>query len=508
MARHKITPQFITKNCPTCKLDFNINWLLRNRRTFCSKKCASNNPNIIKKNIEGQLKTFNEKYGGHPMITNPQTKINLEHSLFEKYGVKHYSQHKDWNSKIQSTKLKLYGDKNYINWNKIKSTILSKYGVDNPLKNKDIRIKVKNTNKTKYFNRIRTILINNKINPLFSIDNIINRHWNEKYRFQCLKCDYIFENSLYKVPTSIYCEKCDPDKKKTLENEIFDFLASLQPPLLVNRRDRTILNGKELDFYIPSKKIAIEFNGLYYHSELGSNKHKRYHLNKTNGCIFHKIQLIHIFENEWRDNKEIVKSELKRMLKIPNTTIIESSTCIIKKVNNKDAGDFLNKNHLCGEDKSSIKLGLYNNNELISIMTFIKSRFNKNTEWEILKHCDILNTVIKENSKKILLNYFIDNYKPTSIVGYSNKRFIDDNIYLNLGFTFIKNIPPDFNYISPDYKCLYNKMFFKGNKNLKNKLLKYDPLLSEWENMKLNGYDRIWNCGKSVWIWKDKPKLL
>ena len=197
-----------------------------------------------------------------------------------------------------------------------------------------------------------------------------------------------------------------------------------------------------------------------------------------------------------------MQSDLRRMLKIPNSNTIDVSECIVKEIDNKEKNDFLINNHLSGEDKSSVKLGLYHNNKLVSIMTFIRSRFNKNVEWEILRHCDILNTVIRGNSAKTLLDYFASKYVPTSIIGYSNKRFLDDNFYLTLGFKFNKIMPPDYHYISPDYKCLYNKMFFKGDKNLKEKLLTFNPELSEWENMKLNGYDKFWDNGKLVWIWK------
>jgi hypothetical protein len=377
MARLKLLPNTITKTCPTCKLNFNIHYYLRNQRTYCSHKCASNNTDVIKKNITNSKKTFLTKYGGHPMS------IRKLHT---------------------------------------------------PL------INIKTTTDT------RSII--------------------------------------------------------ELENDIFDFLNSLVPPLLITRHDRTVLNGKELDFYFPEKKIALEFNGLYWHSEIGGKKNKRYHLNKTNGCLFHGIQLIHILENEWRDHKEIVQSDLRRMLKIPNSNTIDVSECNVKEIDNREKNEFLVNNHLYGEDKSGVKLGLYHNNRLVSVMTFIRSRFNKKVEWEILRYCDLLNIVIRGNSAKVLFDYFVSQYKPSSVLGYSNKRFLDDNFHLTLGFKFDKIMPPDYHYISPDYKCIYNKMFFKGDKNLKEKLLTFNPELSEWDNMKLNGYDKFWDNGKVVWIWR------
>lgn len=502
MARPKTLPLLITKNCPTCKLDFNVSYYLRNKRTFCSKKCSNSNISNIKNKIEKTKLTFISKYGGHPMATNPETKLKLKNSLLNKYGVEYYSQSAEYTPKIKATKLKLHGDENYRNWDKIKETLLLRYGVDNIANNPEFLEIRTNSHKISYFNKLIDTLKINKIDPLFTIDDFIGHHWTNLYKFKCLKCDYVFESSLFRTPSSIYCEKCNPDKKKTMENEIFDFLTSLVPPLLITRHDRTILNGKELDFYFPDKKMALEFNGLYWHSEISGKKNKRYHLNKTNGCLFHGIQLIHILENEWRDHKEIVQSDLKRMLKIPNSNSIDISECVVKEIDNKEKNDFLINNHLFGEDRSSVKIGLYHNNQLVSVMTFIRSRFNKKVEWEILRYCDMLNTVIRGNSAQVLFDYFVSQYSPSSVLGYSNKRFLDDNFHLTLGFKFDKMMPPDYQYISPDYKCLYNKMFFKGDRNLKEKLLIFNHESSEWENMKLNGYDRLYDNGKLVWLWR------
>lgn len=50
------------------------------------------------------------------------------------------------------------------------------------------------------------------------------------------------------------------------------------------RKNKTIIKPLELDFYIPSENIAIEFNGIYWHSEITGQKNKNYHLNKTELC--------------------------------------------------------------------------------------------------------------------------------------------------------------------------------------------------------------------------------
>ena len=91
------------------------------------------------------------------------------------------------------------------------------------------------------------------------------------------------------------------------EKELSDFVKSLGVEIIEN--DRTIISPKELDIYIPSKKLAIEFDGLYYHSELFVNKN--YHLDKTNECNKKGIDLIHVYEDDWVEHKESVKSMIK-----------------------------------------------------------------------------------------------------------------------------------------------------------------------------------------------------
>jgi hypothetical protein len=133
-------------------------------------------------------------------------------------------------------------------------------------------------------------------------------------------------------------------------------------------------------------------------------------------------------------------------------------------------------------------------------MTFRKtSRFDNTTEWEMVRFCNKLNVVIPGGASK-LFSYFIKNYNPTSIVSYSDRRYFDGNIYSTLGFNFINNTPPGYHYISKDYKQLINRMQFQKHKQ-KNKLETFDPSLSEWDNMKINGFDRIWDCGHGKWIW-------
>lgn len=499
MSRTKKNPDFVDKVCRNCNVVYKISFYKRNKSLYCGKKCSNSNVDVLNKMRTSQQKKYTEKYNGlHPMQTE-KTKENFKNSLLNKYGVESYSKLSEYNKKVRKTKLERYGDENYNNLAKIKDTCLKKYGVDNILKDKKTREKINDKNKIERFVFIKNYCDVRNIVPLFSESDYNGYLFKNKYKFSCNKCNKTFETDVYKL-NHIFCNYCNPLDKTTLENELYHFIKSIVGnDVVVKRKDRTVLNGKELDIYIPSKNLAIELNGLYWHSENGNNIKKLYHLNKSRSCISKGIRLIHIFENEWLYKKEIVKSVISNLLKY-NINKIYARNCEVKPIDENEKNDFLECNHLQGKDKSSIKYGLFYKNELVSVMTFVKSRFDKKIQYEMYRYSNKLNTIILGGASK-LFNRFIIDHSPESVVSYSDKRYFDGIVYQNLGFNFVTNTPPNYWYIRPDYKSLYNRMSFQKHK-LSNILKKYDDDLTEWKNMMQNGYDRIWDCGNGKWIWR------
>ncbi len=495
MARPRKNPLTIDKICPTCQKTFTIS-SRKNRQIFCSKTCAQHNPVVLDKMRQSQNKTFNEKYGGHPMKTNRETVDKFKTTLFKNHGDDYFTNYLVEQTK--KTKKEKYGDENYNNIEKSKQTCLKKYGVDNPCKSIKIKEQICQTIMSKHYDDLLEFCKKENIKFLCSKEEYGGYHFSKIYKFQCLKCNYIFENTVYNLE-HIFCEKCEPNRKSTLENEFFDFLTSiLETGTIIRRRDRMVLNGKELDFYIPSKNIAIELNGLYWHSEIGGKINKLYHLYKTKSCIFHGVKLIHIFETEWNNQKDIVKSIIKNLISATDEKIY-ARNCILTEISPKEKDEFLNQNHLQGTDKSTIKLALIYNSKIVSVMTFKKgSRFDKNFEWELMRYCNKINTSVIGGASK-LFTYFVNNYKPASIVSYSDRRYFDGNIYKTLGFNFINFTSPGYYYITNNYKGIVHRLNFQKYK-LKNILPLFNENLSEWENMKNNGFDRIWDCGHSKWV--------
>ena len=506
----------IEKICPTCKESFNVEYRLRTRRTYCSRTCANRDPEIIEKMKEAQNKTFMEKYGTHPMKTDKTKKI-LKQSIQDKYGVDWISKSDGWLDKMKTTKKELYGSENYNNRIKSKETCLEKYGVENVRKIGDYDEKYRTTCLEKYgvphasmgkkfklehnTSMFEKFLSHPKFinfSPMFSVDDYLGISAKE-YIFKCKRCGNI---KSYHIGHGKYpiCLSCDRNNLSTFQNEIYMFIKSIVPEDMdVKVNDRHILYPKELDIVIPAKKLAIECNGVLWHSELFGHKNKTYHLQKTIGCMKLGYKLLHIYDNEWRTKQDIVKSIISTNIN-KSEKVIYARKCNIKEIPPRECIDFLNDNHMQRTDHSSVKIGLFDeDNVLVSVMTFLKSRFDKNIQWEMGRFCNKLNHQIVGGASR-LFSYFLKTYLPASIVTYNDRRYFTGDVYAMLGFKFSGNTSPNYHYIIDNYQTIENRISWQKHK-LKNKLNDFDPDLSEWENMKINGYDRVWDCGNGKWVW-------
>jgi len=403
-------------NCLTCGKETKFSDINRGYRKFCSNRCSK---------------------------LSEETQEKFEETCLDRYGNKNLNKVESIKEKINNTKkLKSKENPNYLKNIRLKRT-------ENILKKRLPVIK-------KFLNNIDLEIISNY------------KHTQEDIKVRCLKCGTIFITKHFKL---LYeygkCPTCYPYiyNCSKVEKELIKFLKSLD--LIFTEKDRNILNGKELDIYIPSKNIAIEFDGLYWHSELF--KDKRYHLNKTEECLNKNIQLIHIFEDEWVFKQDIVKSRLKQILGINNSERIHTKEYEIKEIDSKIKNEFLNKYHIQGEDRSLIKLGAFYNDELMSVMTLSK---NIKSIYKLSRFCSNDNYHIPGIAGKLLL-YFKNNYQWNEIYSYTDRRWSEGNLYYKIGFELDSITKLNYWYI----KRLDRINRFNLGKRLK------------------KGYHKIWDCG-------------
>lgn len=281
------------------------------------------------------------------------------------------------------------------------------------------------------------------------------------------------------------------------EKEIEEYINSLG--IDTESKKRGILSdNKEIDVLMPNNSIGIEYDGLKWHSD--EFKDKNYHLDKTKECESYGIRLIHIFEDEWINKQEIIKSMLSNILGKTKDRIY-ARKCKIKEINKDVKRGFLEENHIQGNVSSEINIGLYYNDELVSIMCFGKPRLNlgrkvyRNDEYELLRFCNKLNTCVIGGSSK-LFKHFIENYNPSTITSYCDRRWSVGNMYEILGFELSHYSEPNYYYIVGNNR----KNRFKYRKS---ELVKegYDSNKTEQEIMNERGIHRIYDCGTIVYKW-------
>lgn len=285
------------------------------------------------------------------------------------------------------------------------------------------------------------------------------------------------------------------------EREIVDYIKLVTDYNLdIKINDRSVIYPYELDIYIPEKKLAIEFNGSYWHSTRDKNKY--YHQNKTINCAKQGIQLIQIFEYEWNDSdtQEKIKQLINNCIN-KNMIRIFARNIEIKQLGNNDCSDFLNKYHLQGSVKSNINIGAFYNNKLVGVMTLGKPRFNSNYEYEIHRLCWENEYIVVGGTEK-LFKYFLKNYNPKSIITYVDISKFTGNVYTRLGFKPIQPNPitePNYVWVCTDNNTLLSRYQTKKHILIERGIGREDQ--TEDEIMSGIGYIKIYNSGNLKLSW-------
>jgi len=531
------------KNCiKSLKVSWSKNEIKRKERQQKTEKTKLLNHGNSKYNNRDKFKkTCIEKYDVENVFQIPEIKSQIEQTHLKNLGVTHPSksamikekkkqtnlrnrkvenpmQDKSVMAKGKATKLKAHNDENYNNPEKARQTkeeryedknygcfgsesfergMLKNHRVKNAKQSKEVQEGIEQRRIIKFFNN--KILKLTEVIPLFTINDYTKVR--KLYKWKCNKCLENFEDTLQsgKIPR---CPNCYPPLQGSsyIQKEIYDWLkqyVNVFPDKRFAFKENNKRRAYELDIYIESKNIGIELNGIYHHSENGGygKTDKNYHLNKTNFFKEKGIQVLHFWDIEWLEKKERVQSIILSKLGIYETKL-QARKCVIKEISSKEANEFLNNTHIQGKCNTKVNIGLFYKEELVQLVSFGKSRYNKNYDYELLRFSSKLNTTVIGGFAK-LLKYFKDNYR-RSIISYCDLRYSIGNIYLNNGFILQGQSSPNYFY-TKDYKKLESRIGYQKHKL--SKILKtFDPNLTEWENMQLNKYDRIFDCGNLIFV--------
>ena len=447
------------------------------------------------------------------------------------------SQSENTKAKIKLTKKEHYGDENYNNRTKAALTCQENYNTDNPFKSKEIQKIIKETNLVKYgveypsqspyirsksistwinhygvdhpmkSTEIRSKVLRGNLNSILNnnLDGDLLGYTEDSQRImkcphpECNKC----REKCYIIPGMNYfarkehnielCTKLLPIKQgrnsgTQIELFVQKLLDEHNIEYLTNQRN--IIKDREIDIYIPSKKLAIECNGCYWHSF--PKKPKNYHISKFENCKSQGIQLIQIWEDWVIHKPEIVKSLILSKLGIYKERIY-ARKCTVKEITYNVASEFLEKNHIQGHTNPGKCFGLFHNDQLIGTMVFGKVGGGC---WELKRFCTSLNTQIIGGAGK-LLKYFTTIYQPSKIISFSSNDISNGGLYKSLGFEGEGPVTSAYWYVKFSTYERFHRLYFQKSRLIK---MGFDKNLSESQIMSDLPYYKIYDSGHIKWI--------
>lgn len=460
------------------------------KKEAMGKKVSENHKKLFQ-NEQEKNRIVNQRRETHRKNTG------YDHYMHDPKNVEHVFSLRDEQT-IQETRektnLKMYGVKTLLENSKFREKNTQKYfektgyyhWSQSPKGRKYLRnigLKRHNKNRIKILEILEIKLIDNKY---------INAH--HRHIWLCKKCNNKFKTCWNYIQQGYLCPICYPRNGgvSIAETEIFNFLQSILPNELILKNNKKIIYPYELDILIPNKKLAIEHNGLLWHSN--SLKHNRvdkyYHITKTNMCKQKNIRLLHIYEDEWLYKQTIVMKRIEHILGVNNSKRIHGRKCKIVVIDSKSRDDFLESFHIQGKDNAPIRLGAIYNNELVAAMTFSRGNIAKGSKpkpeiWELNRFCINYNYIIPGIAGK-LLKFFQLNYDWKKIYSYADLRWSEGTLYNTLGFNLESCTKPNYWYIKG-----YNRIHRYNLKKTEND----DPNISE-KLLRLNeGYRILYDCG-------------
>lgn len=493
-----------------CSNDVNWNPATHCYQSYCSSKCA--NQDTEKK--QKYKKTMLERYGAESPWQNQEIKERMKKTMVERYGVDNASKYDDIIEKRKKTNLEKYGTEhatqNISVKNKTKITNLKKYGTEYFLQSDYYRdvmsermIKIHGVDhyskSTEFKNRMKRVNLKSSIHfdketseILFSRELLkeFAKGKTKKQMAELLNVD----------PTTIHnylndYKIVDYEKQSYLENEMRNFLFGIGIEILEN--SRLIIPPKELDFYLPQYKVAIEMNGDYWHSH-EKLRDERYHYNKWRHCQEQGIHLIQILESDWNQNQEKFKSLIHTLIgrKVKGDS---ARKCQIQQIDAPSARPFLEKYHLQGFVAGTSHWGAYDSSEqLVGVMTFGWTRGNKKSRRFELKrwatdnqsHAGLFSKTFK--SAQQILGF-------DQVVSFSMNDWFTGNVYEKCGFTKGKLLPPGYSYLYNNKKTHLSNF---TKQRIREKFPEfYNEKLTEREMMDQMGIACIYDSGKTEWIW-------
>lgn len=455
-----------------------------------------------------------QRYGTKNPMMCEDVKERQRTTVQDVYGCNNAFQADEVKEKIRQTTLVKFGvdnpSKSPVVRNRVRETVIGRYGVDHVFKDDTVKKKIELTNLERWgFTRpSQNEIVKDKIRKsreksfLGSMDadnpcmeSVVGEYENSDITIsglakklgvnQTTLRNYLVKNGVTIRQTQVSYEE------KLLSDSISDMGVH------VVRNTRVVIPPKEIDIWIPSHNLGIEYHGVYWHSDAAPKSVKTTHIEKAKLAKDAGISLLQFFSNEVEMKGDIIESIV--MSRLGKNRRVYARQTEVRKITRSTYEDFCIKNHLQGYGVAKFRYGLYHGDELVSIMSFSKSRYTKDCDFEMVRYCSLIGHTVVGGASK-LFKAFMRDVNPSSIVSYADARISDGGLYDTLGFSFSHWSQPNYFY-TKDFITLESRIKYQKHK-LKYVLDTFDSCLSESENMKANGYHRVYDAGNLVYKWK------
>lgn len=447
--------------------------------------------------IEKKKATNLERYGTPESLSNPEIRKKIKQTNLERYGSAFPTQNKEVMGKTKKTNQDRHG----VDWvlqaepvkDKIKQTNKNRYGAENVSNSKVIQSKKALTN----FNKAAQSLNDHRYTLLKLVK--------QEYTILCNECKDSF-NILWQLRDSrikqeqVVCTNCNPVNYNSSlgEDSLHDYIKSIYTGEIIRR----FRMDMEIDIYLPELKIGFEHNGIYWHSEM--MKPETYHFDKMQYFLDRGIQVYQFWEDDWIDRRDIVKSMINNAIGLSSK--IYARNCTIKEIkDNALVNSFLMENHIQGFVGSKVKLGLFHQDKLVSLMTFGAKRRatghkHKEGEWELIRFCNKKYTTVVGGASR-LFKFFIGNYEYDEIFTFSHNTHSIGKLYENLNFDYSGNTKVSY-FWGKGYNR-YNRYNYRKDQLVREG---YDKNKTEVEIMHERNFFRIYDAGSKRWIYEKIKK--
>lgn len=305
-----------------------------------------------------------------------------------------------------------------------------------------------------------------------------------RFRVRCRACGGAQERTLYSIEETGKCFLCSP-RETAGHLELLEFVRSLAPDALSN--DRTVISPLELDIVIPSARLAVEFNGLCWHSE--AHRGRTYHSDKTRMSAAAGYRLLHVWEDEWRNRRPIIESMVRHRLGC-DARRVGARECEVVRPTLEERRNFFDRCHIDGDTPASEAWALSLRGELLACLSVRRPGHRKWADrlevarFAVASGCSVPGA-LSRLSRQALKRAAADGHQ--GLMSYVDTRYGDGAGYLRAGYIQHSRTGPTFWW--SDFSQRFNRFRYRA-----------DPTrgLTEAQVASAGGVSKVWGCDQLV----------